>query len=197
VVVGQLFDESFVQGLLLLLATAGLTGLLVPLIKGRIDDRKLREQKVFESELARQGKVIDAQAQLLDDLSQQLWAFLLASLEVTYYAVQNNEEKFANAWKSYDEHSWKYFGSIRATISRARRLTSPQTHDAFLAVYDKWFMDFDLQLSNLARAGTSRPDAWSALHARIYDEGVPLIDGALADLARELKLEGGDVHAQP
>ena len=162
--VGALFNESFVQGLLLLLATAGLTGLLVPVIKGRIDDRKLREQKIFESDLARQSKVIEAQAKLLDDLSDLLWGFLLLSLEVTYYAIQGNDEKYESAWQKYDQKSWEYFGTIRAAISRARRLTAPNTHQALLGVYDAWFMDFDLALTRMARSARDLSDTgWSAI----------------------------------
>jgi hypothetical protein len=190
---GALLNDSFLQGLLLLLATAAITGLLVPVIKGRIDDRKLREQKVFESELARQSKVIEAQARLLEDLSQMLWGFLLLSLEVTYYATRRDEEKFQDAWRVYDASSWDYFGKIRAEISKARRLTSPETHDALLSVYDAWFMGFDLDLTSAARSYKVGDPAWPDLHNRIYGEGVVRIDGALTDLAEELQLTTGDV----
>jgi hypothetical protein len=193
--VGALFDDAFLQGFLLLLATAAITGLLVPLIKGRIDDRKFREQKVFESALARQGKVIDSQAKLLEDLSQLLWAFLLLSLEVTYYAEQSDSEKFAIAWQKYDETAWDYFGRIRAEISKARRLTSDPTYEALLSVYNTWFMDFDLDLTRMARASTLDDSEWSVLHGRIYNEGVASVDGVLVDLASELQLTGRDARS--
>jgi RNAse (barnase) inhibitor barstar len=93
-----LFSDSFYRALPLLAATALLTGFLVPVIKSQLDDRKLRQQKVFESELARQSKVIESQAKLLDDLSDLLWGFLLLSLAVTFYATHESKEKFKKAW---------------------------------------------------------------------------------------------------
>ncbi len=98
-----------------------------------------------------------------------LWGLLLLSLEVTYYASQSNVRKFENAWSKYDESSWDYFGKIRSEISKARRLTSPETHDALLDVYNAWFMDFDLELTEMANAHSAGDPGWSALHHRIYN----------------------------
>jgi hypothetical protein len=196
--VGSVFDKSLVQGLLLLAATAVLTGLLVPWIKGRVDDRKFREQKVFEAELARQSKVIESQAKLLEDLSDLLWAFLLLSLEVTYYAQQHNESKFDEAWLKYDNGSWEYFGKIRAALSRARRLTSQETLEALTGVFESWFMGFDLELTQKARAGLEDSDPfhpWRDLHRRIMEDGFQRVDGALTDLAQELQLVGAGTEA--
>lgn len=178
------------------MATAALTGVLVPAIKIWLDDRKFREQKVFEAELARQSKVIEAQATLLDDLSSLLWGFLLLSLAVTFYAKHENHQKFKVAWQTYDEKNWEYFGKIRATISAARRLTSPTTHKALMAVYDGWFRAFDTSLSDAYRQRLQPgSNGWSALHHRIYAEGVPLIDFALTGLAEELKLAGSKAES--
>lgn len=196
-----LTSESFVQNLLLLLATAALTGLLVPLIKGRIDDRKYREQKIFESELARQSKVIEAQAKFLDDLSGLLWGFLLLSLEVTYYAERGDWEKFRAATEKYDAEGWEYFVKIRAEISKAHRLTSPRLRDALLRVYTDWFMSFDNELMRAVRdateSGTTVGDsrAWSALHQRISADGGRQVEDVLTALAEELHLT--ESAAQP
>jgi hypothetical protein len=184
-----LASESFLQGLFLLVATAGLTGLLVPTIKGRLDDRKYREQKIFDAEIARQSKVIDAQAQLLDDLSHLLWGFLLLSLEVTYYAQQGNREKFDAAWRQYDDEGWTYFTKIRAEISKARHLTSPEIHDELLDVYARWFPALDFDLAAMARTDTPlEQTGWDDLHARIAREGAKLVEDVLNDLAEELRL---------
>ena len=190
------FNDAFYRALLLLVATAALTGFLVPVIKSYLDDRKFRDQKVFEAELARQSKVIESQAKLLDDLSRLLWGFLLLSLAVTFYAKHGNHKKFEVAWQTYDEKNWEYFGNIRAAISAARRLTPPTTHKALMAVYDDWFMDFDTSLTN-AYKQRLRPgsNGWSALHDRIYAEGVPRIDLALTGLAEELKLAGSKAES--
>jgi hypothetical protein len=174
--------------------TAVLTGLLVPWIKSRLDDQKFRQQKIFESELARQSTVLESQAKLLDDLSDLLWDFLLLSLSVTFYAKHKNKERFKKAWETYDEKNWEYFGNIHAALSTARRLTSPTTHEALVTVYSDWFMDFDSELTRVGRFGLNSSE-WSALHDRIYSKGVPLIEGALTELAMELKLAGNKARA--
>lgn len=182
-------SDSFLQSLFLLIATAALTGLLVPILKGRLDDRKFREQKVFEADLARQAKVIDAQASLLSDLSDQLWTFLLLGLEVTYYAQQRNQEKFEAAWRVYDDEAWSYFGKIRAEISKARRLASAETHADLQRVYREWFMGFDARLVAQVASGRDLADeSWLDLHAQVSGEGAELVDDVLNRLAEELRL---------
>jgi hypothetical protein len=39
------------------------------------EDGRLRAEKQFEAEFARQTKIIDSQAELLDDLAKTLWSF--------------------------------------------------------------------------------------------------------------------------
>jgi hypothetical protein len=189
-------DEDFIQKIFLLGATALLTGFGVPWIKSRLDDQKFRQQKTFESELARQSTVLESQAKLLDDLSDLLWDFLLLSLAVTFYALHKHKEKFKKAWDTYDEKNWEYFGNIRATLSTARRLTSPTTHEALFAVYNDWFMEFDKELTRVGQLGLNSSE-WRTLHDRIYSEGVPLIDRALTELAMELKLAGSNAGRRP
>jgi len=95
-----LSSQSFIQSFLVLLATALLTGLLVPFVKANMDERKLRQQKLFEADLARQGKVIEAQVELLENMAQMLWDFKLLALEVSYY-------------KTYGQDQTKYKASLQ------------------------------------------------------------------------------------
>jgi hypothetical protein len=187
-IVDVLTSEEFLQGLFLLVVTAGLTGLLVPMIKGRLDDRKYRDQKVFESELSRQEKVIDAQATLLKDASEVMWSFYLLSLKVTWYAASGNEERFDAAWQEWDQESWLLFGRLRAEISKARRLTSPTIHAELLNVHDIWFRRFSLQLEEMVRQRNLGTGESVAFHNRTYLENTQLIDDALTHLAEELRL---------
>src|SRR5690348_5015161 len=78
-------SQDFFEKYTLLLSTAGLTGLLVPYILKVIDNRKQREQKQYEAELTRQSKIIDAQVQLMERLSDALWEYQLLAITVTYY----------------------------------------------------------------------------------------------------------------
>jgi cbb3-type cytochrome oxidase subunit 3 len=186
-VVDVLKSESFLQGLFLLIATAGLTGLLLPTIKARVDDRKLRDQRVFEANLARQGKVIEAQAVLLDTLAEVFWSFLLLALAVVYYAYHEEGKKAAAAWARYDEEAWTYFGKVRVEISNARRLTRADLHGELLEI-NSFFMGFDSQLMAAIRAGLPLGPAWGELHGRISGEGASMVDDVLRRIAEDLRL---------
>src|SRR5581483_5947493 len=78
--------SSFEQSVILLLMTAGLTGIGAPFILRKVDERRaqrqgeldaqrLRAQKVFEADLARQSKTIDAQVAMLEAFSKMVWDF--------------------------------------------------------------------------------------------------------------------------
>jgi hypothetical protein len=196
-IVDVLTSTEFLQGLFLLVVTAVLTGLLVPVIKGRLDDRKYRDQKVFESELSRQEKVLDAQAALLKDTSEVMWSFYLLSLKVTWYAANGNEERFDAAWKEWDEESWLLFGRLRAEISKARRLTSPAVHEELLNVHEFWFRKFSLELEGMVRRRDIGTGESVDFHNRTYRENTNLIDDALTRLAEELRLSEAAVGSRP
>ena len=72
-------NADFVEKLVLLFLTAGLTGFLVPLLFRRIDERKHRQQKLYEADLARQAKIIDAQVKLIEDLAELVWDYQTAT----------------------------------------------------------------------------------------------------------------------
>jgi uncharacterized membrane-anchored protein YhcB (DUF1043 family) len=182
-VVDVLTGEAFLQGLFLLIATAALTGLLVPVLKARLDERRYRDQKVFESELARQAKIIDAQAALLDDLSELLWGFLLRALALTYYAERRDAAKLEEAWTEYDAEAWPFYARLQVETSKAQRLTTAGIKDELERLRD-WFMSFDTELTWAYETGAL---ASSERRKRI-DEGVARIEGALTGVAHELRL---------
>jgi hypothetical protein len=104
---------EFFQNVILLVLTVAFTGLLAPYILKKVDERKSREllrldevrhreQKLFEAELVRQSKIIDAQALLLDALSNLVWKFQLNIIDVSYYQL-NAPGLRAQAIKRYEE----------------------------------------------------------------------------------------------
>jgi|GEM_PF-4856469 len=68
-------SHDFYEKLILFILTAAITGVFVPLLFKWRDERKLGEQKAHEAQLARQGKIIEAQVALLENLAKQLWEF--------------------------------------------------------------------------------------------------------------------------
>ncbi len=181
-------SESFIQSLVLLGATAVLTGVLVPLIKGYMDDRKFRQQKLFEADLARQGKVIEAQVQLLESLAQMLWDFQLLAIAVTYYKTLPDEKRYQLAFDEYDKQSWVFFSKIRTEISKARRLMSERTYEGLLKYYEDWLMKNDSALMSLVKRRASHDD-WLNLHNLLYN-GAENTDKIMAQLAEEFRLVG-------
>ena len=69
----EIIDNAFIRNVCLLLLTALLTGLLVPYLLKVIDNRKAMRQQERASALARQAKIIEDQAQFLDNLAVELW----------------------------------------------------------------------------------------------------------------------------
>ncbi len=121
-------SPDFSEQLILLILTAAITGVFVPLILKWRDERKLREQKEHEAQLVRQGKIIEAQAALLENLAKQLWEFENLALTVSYYKLNASDEKYQNALQEYDAKAWSYFSNIRIELSKAYRLTSADTY---------------------------------------------------------------------
>jgi hypothetical protein len=184
-VVDVLTSEAFLQGLFLLIATAVLTGLLVPVLKARLDERRYRDQKVFESDLARQAKIIDAQAAFLDELSELLWGFLLRALALTYYAERRDAARLEEAWTQYDAEAWPFYARLGVETSKAPRLTTAEIKDELEALRD-WFQAFDLELASAYETGA---DALASSERRQrVAEGAARVEGALTRLAHELRL---------
>ena len=123
------WNQRFLENIVLLVLTALITGLGIPWVLKRVAERKLREQKRFEADLARQGKIIEAQSKLLDDLSQLLWKWRYLAKKVVYYGAQENRERYDLARRQYDEKVWDILNEFRAEISRSRRLVSERAYE--------------------------------------------------------------------
>jgi hypothetical protein len=200
--------SSFVQSVLLLLLTAGLTGVGAPFILRRVDERRdrrqaqlneerLRAQKVFEADLARQSKTIDAQVVLLETLSKMAWDFQMMALEPAYYALSREEARFRDAAQRYDVESWACLGQVRAEISKARRLVSPGLFEQLLSYYYDTLIALDMETSDLIRKSLvgkwpasveSSSEGWRRNHTAIFTGLAQKNDELLGNLAEEFRL---------
>jgi hypothetical protein len=175
---------SFSQNVALIVITAGITGLLVPIVKGVMDWRHFRRQKDYEAELTRQTAVLDAQVKLLEDVSNVLWEYVLSLIAVSYYKVNGNEERYKQAYESYEDSSGTLFGRMQAEFSKARRLVSPERWLELQDLYRE-FLRLDVRVMQLR----SSADGWSQQHdAAFRVQG--RISEALANLAAEMGLIG-------
>jgi hypothetical protein len=189
----MIFDLKFVQSLVLLLFTALLTGLVVPFILKVVDARKTREQKDREAELARQAKVVEAQAKFLDDLTDYLWRWRYLCMRLAYQGSRSDAERYAAAEEEYESTFFEVFRLVRNEISRSRRLVSESTHRRLLALYDTDLRELDNKLRSVRDMvpGIERMGEFTDLVEYIYQELSARIDEIINDLAKELQLQGG------
>ena len=156
----QIFEllraPSFLEKLVILLITAALTGVLVPVVSGWVSEARFREQKVFEAELQRQREIVAAQAELLKSLSALLWEFQLLNIDVSFYKVNGNEVGYRMAVTKYQSKATAILGQIRAELSASRRLLSPLMHQRLSKLYFETLLQVDASLERLVQNSSVR-----------------------------------------
>jgi hypothetical protein len=182
-------DQSFLEKIILLLLTALITGIGIPRVMKNVEQKKLREQKKYEADIARQEKIIEAQSKLLDDLSELLWKWRYLAKKVVYYGAQGNRERCDLAKKEYDETSWDILQEFRAGISRSRRLISEHAFERLNALYDYIVRDIDVTISQMIRTDEIDIKASAEMAYRFSAEVSRKLDDAINDLASELNLK--------
>ena len=187
------FDQNFLRTVLILLLTAALTGLLVPYVKARMDDRKLKDQKRFEADLARQSKMIESQVLLMERLAELLWGYHFSCLEVSYYGMTSNQARFKTAMEKYDRQSWDYFFKVGTETGKALRLASSDSYTRLKDYYDNWMIKTDNSIASLYAKPATR-DEWKQHHHLIFTEGAERINAVLGQLAHELRLVAPTVN---
>jgi len=182
-------DQAFIEKIILLILTALITGFGIPYVLKRVEERKLREQKKSEAELARQGKIIEAQDKLLDDLSSILWKWRYLAKKVVYYGAEENTERYEIARKQYDEEVWDILNEFRTEISKSRRLVSENAYEKLDSLYDYIVSDLDVEINQIIR--TDKPEVEKSLEIaeRFSVEVSKKLDDAMDDLASELNLK--------
>lgn len=117
---------AFVGNLIIVLITAA----LIPLIFRFIDDRKAarqrtedglrqRKQMVFEADLSRQSKVLEAQVLFLEQLAELLWKYQLVGIAVSYYHQFGLGDRYHEATRQYLDEVGTLLGRVRGEISKS------------------------------------------------------------------------------
>lgn len=181
-------SESFVQQVTLLVLGALITGFGVPYVLRLIDARKMREQKKLEAELARQGKLLDAQSALLDEITRLVWAWRYLAKQVVYYGSRGDNDRYMAAKARYEDGVWGLLDGLRTQISKARRLVSEAAFERLNDLYGYVVHDVDLKVSDLAGRAELDRAACSVLAQRFSAEVSGRLDDAIFELACELRL---------
>jgi uncharacterized membrane-anchored protein YhcB (DUF1043 family) len=181
---------TLLDNLILLLAAALVTGLLVPFIAARMNAQRLVRQRQAEEDIARDSKFIEAQTEFLDRVSTDLWRLAGKLLAVSYYAGQS-QQQFADAWRHYDESSFDELFALRANVSRAQRLLSAQAQQQ-LSDFHLWlFGNIDPEFTSAARRALKADDErtqgqWSTRHTTLMAELFTRIDAVLVAIADDV-----------
>jgi hypothetical protein len=179
---------TFVESLILLGATAALTGVLAPIIVGITNRNRLNEQKQYEEELKRDTAFFEAQTQFLKDFSTAVWDYLDQALAVSY-AGHYAPERFDERWELYDKESFALLGRIGSQVSTARTLFSSETADSLHDFYRGWLEDdFDIGLSTRARDPSMTPAKWQDWHDPMHVESQERASALIRAVAEEAGL---------
>lgn len=182
------FEQRLLLAVVPVIVTALLAGLLVPLVLKIVESRKANSLKRLEASLARQAKIIEAQAALLDDLTKALWSWRYQLMRVTYAGAEQSEEALDTAWKAYDLAMWDSLHAIRVQTTRARRLVSQGAYRTLLAQYEE-IVDVGRRLGASMRleAGVRKRDL-EELNHEVFTKLSKAIDDALHMVAEEVRL---------
>ncbi len=151
----QIIDPkgSFLKNLVLSLVLLGVSSLLIPVVLKQIDDRRAIDQQRLQDELARQDKVVDAQAALLATMAADFWAYEWHASDV----VISRDERFGQddwhqrAVDTYYLQSGPLLGKMRAEISTLLQLAPQANYDAFLQLYEEEILALDSCLLELMK----------------------------------------------
>ena len=191
---GVLASASFLEKVSLLVVGAALTGIIVPIVKFRMDQSRFEQQKIFEAELARQAELVKARAQFLRDLVDPVWQFQLLALQISYDS--NSKERYEAALASYDEQSWHHLKKIRAIVGGARWFTSEPAYEVLTEFVDGWLIrEIDVALQKRRRG--VEPTNWADFNRWLYSESRIRTDRLLVILANDFGLAPGNIAQAP
>jgi len=199
-----------VNGLILLLATALVSGLLAPWVVDRIQTRNQRRLKVFESDLTRQSRIIDEQGAMIQRLSGLLWEFQLSLIAPLYYgqpglrrysvrdrpasptaAPEATVQPYEDAVRTYLANSSRMLGAIRAEIGGAVRLVPLDQWTNLKDLYYQELLRLDLEVTQLILGGPTEENAalWQRTQSHVLRDLAMALDETIDGLAGALGLK--------
>lgn len=180
---------EFIQSILLLFLTALLTGLLVPWINAQLTHRKFKQQVVFEADLSKQHKVIEAQSDTLEELERIIWNHYLRALAVAWYKCRPKDQtKGAATFEKYDEEAWEFYGAMQQALGKASRLVAAHILRELKVLY-RSLMEMDAHLVELMEKESGAIE-WQALLKDIQIRHAGEIEKVMSMVAADLGLLG-------
>jgi hypothetical protein len=188
------------RNLVLLVATAITSGLVVPYVLGRVDYRRSEQARERQARITRESRVIDAQVRLLENLARVLWRWRYLVMKVTYYGIKpTTDQRYPIARREYDERVWGLLNRFRLEVSRAQRLTSKSVHAMLLDFY-QLMVDTDNRIREIEEESEDTVKlavAFADLNRDVFETVTTRIDAMLDAAAHEMKLVGAGVDRPP
>ena len=177
------------DSLVLLFATATVSGFVIPWVLKRIDSRRETQQRDRELERARRDKLMDAQVSFLDRFTDKIWAWRYLLIRVTYYGGISDDQGYQQARQTYSETIWSDLNNIRVEISRASRLVSPSVLEEMQAFYQR-IVALDRELLSVAAIEDplERRMTYKDLNQTVFLDVSNAIDALLRSVADDLHL---------
>lgn len=161
-------NESFIQNAILIMLTAVISGVFIPIVSDKIQKRDSHNDIILQS-----------RAKLLDDITDLLFKYESLALDVSWYGMagsSRNEELLRKSFAKYSDQTGEILASWRSLTSKARNLASVHVVKQ-LENFETKLTDQDAQITYLFNLKFNDGDNWSKRHD---------LDGKMVVEAREL-----------
>jgi hypothetical protein len=155
--------------------TALLGGFLVPVVKGRLDQRSERYSSSVE---------------VVDTLATSLWAYWHLAARVAYYGRQGERgsDNFHLALCRWDsDESWQIGSDVQTQLSRSKRFLPPSAQQKLVEAQQEVVDYLDSEIDGLRRS-MATPEDWSKLYESLMTKTRPKIDLLLMGVITNLKI---------
>ncbi|MGQ7845251.1 hypothetical protein ACUNV4_12290 [Granulosicoccus sp. 3-233] len=169
-------SASFVEKAGLLLLTALLSGVLIPLCFMYLEARSATRERIqaqqaserarqLEADRERDKAILEAQSEMLMQFSDVLMTYETLALDVSWYGTPNidNEQMLNLAYQRYSEQTPELLTRWRLQASRASILVDPEIAQKMSLFLLDVMAEQDLNLNRLYSQGAAPPD-WQQQH---------------------------------
>ena len=181
-----LFTESFLEKFALLVVTALISGIAVPVVVKNISDASAARQKDAEKLAAQNAAIRDAQGKLVDEFSLTVFTYETLAADVSWYQTREGKDEGLSraAYSRYAERTPDLIARWRSLQTRADALASRGVSNKMNDFQTRMFQRQDGPMNALIRnKGTE--EQWKAQHGtnvEMLNEANQLIVELMNDL---------------
>lgn len=187
-------NGEWIEKIGLLLITAMISGVAVPLIMKIISARLEESRKRVESTRIRNQAITSAQVKLLEEFSEVALSYETLALDVSWFgcAGSENRDLQKKAFERYNDRLVDLHTRWRTLLIRSRLLTSEETYQTMTKVFEETLL---VQDSGIVRKYNESADSasWQRQHDA-NQEVLAHVNDVIAALAADMKLTKADLH---